>query len=303
MPTRGRAIDISQSLMERAEIQAVRQVAAAYNQARRELLASLLAGWTGPGTLTPADAISLVRRLGLLQQIDARLLELEREHGAILRGIIVDSEERGLAAVARELRALPRDIVGDLRSFTRINTVMVERFLPTSMDDAQLATGTLRLQLRREIQSGLLQGEEFPKLVGRLMRTASDGEGPALFRNGQVGAERAARRLVIHAENAAKQEFIGQAKAEIPALRKQAVAAIAANTTDCCLRVHGQIVDVDQPFTLTGTPRFADEMMHSPFHWNCRTAVVAWHPRFESGGLTTANMRSSAQAELRKRGT
>ena len=51
------------------------------------------------------------------------------------------------------------------------------------------------------------------------------------------------------------------------ALDKQAVAAIDERTTECCLLVHGQIVPLDEDFTLTGRPRFADKLQWTPFHW------------------------------------
>lgn len=298
MASRREAIDRSQQLMERAEAAAARQIAQAYNAARRELIATLIEGWTGAETLTPAEASDLLRRLGLLEQIDRRLAELERTFGLVLRDVIVASEDRGLAAVRRDLALLPAEMRPSVDLFARINTQLVERFLPVALDEAQLATAALRSQLRRELQAGLIQGEAFPRLVRRLM-TVSE---PSVFRNGRTSAERAVRRLVITAENAARHEHIGQARAEMPELRRQAVAVVASNTTATCLHVHGQIVDVDQPFDLGGyEPQFTQFMMYPAFHWNCRTAVTAWHPRFESGGLNTANMERSAQAELRKR--
>ena len=126
---------------------------------------------------------------------------------------------------------------------------------------------------------------------------------PGVWRNGTTSAERLTRRLVIHAENAARTDLIGQAAQRIPGVQKQAVAVMSPETTDCCLLVHGQIRDVDQPFDLDGTPKFADSMMHTPFHWNCRTSITMYHPTFERGGLTTSNMRSSADAERRRRTT
>ena len=42
-------------------------------------------------------------------------------------------------------------------------------------------------------------------------------------------------------------------------------------------------------------------MMQPPFHWNCRTSVVAYHPRFEQGGATTDRMRREANEELAER--
>lgn len=82
----------------------------------------------------------------------------------------------------------------------------------------------------------------------------------------------------------------------------QAIAAIDERTTDCCLRVHGQIQPVDAPFKLTGTPRFADEMKAPPFHWFCRTSQTLYVKEFEIVGVTTEDMRAAAQAELTARG-
>jgi hypothetical protein len=48
--------------------------------------------------------------------------------------------------------------------------------------------------------------------------------------------------------------------------RRQAIAAVDQRTTDCCLRVHGQVVKMDQPFHLSGTPRYGDRIMSPPFH-------------------------------------
>lgn len=297
MPTRAETLLRNQLAMERAEAQAARRVARAYNQARRELLANLLERWIGPGTLRPEEAVDLARRLGLLQAINARLLELEREVGLILRDVVIDGEERALAAVGREMALLPASLRGDLAAFTRINHVMVERFLPLALDEVRLAQGALTGVLRRELQAGLLQGEEFPKLAARLLATKGSE-----WSKGLTSAERAARRLVIHAENAARSEFIKQAAEGIPELKRQAVAHVGSRTTQTCLHVHGQIVGVDEPFDLGGhEPQFARRMMHTPFHWNCRTAIAAWHPRFESGGLNTANMQAQARAELKRR--
>lgn len=80
---------------------------------------------------------------------------------------------------------------------------------------------------------------------------------------------------------------------------RQAVAALDARTTDCCLRVHGQIVGMDEPFTLVGTPRYADQMMDRPFHDYCRTSVALYHVAFDDG-LTEA-MRTAADDVLAER--
>lgn len=83
--------------------------------------------------------------------------------------------------------------------------------------------------------------------------------------------------------------------------QKQAIATIDENTTDCCLKVHGQIKPLDEPFHLTGTPRFADYLQNPPFHWNCRTSVALYHEAFEEFGIPTEEMVDAANAELTAR--
>ena len=82
---------------------------------------------------------------------------------------------------------------------------------------------------------------------------------------------------------------------------KQAIAAIDNKTTDCCLRVHGQIQPLDRPFQLDGTPRFSDEVDSPPFHWNCRSAQSLYTPAMEGFGIPTEQMTSAAQAEMQAR--
>lgn len=80
--------------------------------------------------------------------------------------------------------------------------------------------------------------------------------------------------------------------------KKQAIATIDERTTDCCLRVHGQIQDLDDPFILTGTPRYADEIQDPPFHWYCRTSETLYHEELEQIGTPTSEMVDAAKAEL-----
>lgn len=82
---------------------------------------------------------------------------------------------------------------------------------------------------------------------------------------------------------------------------KQSIAAIDQVTTDCCLRVHGQIQPLEKPFILDGTPRFADKLDSPPFHWNCRTAMSLYTEKMEEKGITTQEMVDAAQAELHAR--
>lgn len=300
MPTsRAALLDGHATLLARAEEREARRVAAAYRQARAEIVERLITQWQGTELLTPERAVSLLRQSGLLQQIDARLLQLEAELGVNLRSIVTASSELALEQIQQELALLPASLrPSGLGTFGTINTRMVERFVPVAFNDVQLGTRSLSLQLQRDLQAGLLQGESFDKLVSRLM-DATPGTGASVWRRGEVSAELATRRLVITAENASKQAAIAELAQEVPAVKKQVVAVVGQNTTDCCLRAHGQIQPVDRPFVLTGTPRFADQMMHCPFHWNCRSSIAMHHPIFErEGGLTTASMRAAADAQL-----
>lgn len=75
---------------------------------------------------------------------------------------------------------------------------------------------------------------------------------------------------------------------------KQAIAALDGRTTECCINVHGQIRKLDEPFKLTGTPRFSDERDQPPFHWRCRTAMALYRADYDDG--MTQRLRSAAQA-------
>lgn len=303
MPERITVLERNQLALERLEMQAARRSASAYNQARRELASWLIEHWTGTDTMTPAQLADVLRRSNILTQLDARLLQLEREGGVILRDVVRNGSELAVEQVQRELAALPRTLRPDVRQFSMVETQMVERFVPAAIDELAGARAILGSQLRRELQAGLLQGESFPNLVKRLMAATPTGEGPAVWRNGQLSAERLTRRLVITANNAAKQEALNQVNAQGGTqVRKQWVATIGSRTTETCLRAHGQIQNLDDPFEFTGEPRFARKLMHPPAHWNCRSSIVMWHPYFEQGGLTTVSMRADAAAELAKRG-
>src|SRR3990167_54991 len=190
----------------RAEAAAVRELATVYNRASWELMATILDRWVGAGILRPVDAVDVMRRLGILQDIDRRIRQLERETGQVLGDIVTAQAEAALEQIERELRLLPPEIRRDVAPFSRVETRMVERFMPVAMEDVELQSAVLRTTLRRELQSGLIQRESFPNLVTRLMRSMPEGEGPAVWNNGKISAERFTRRLVIHANNAARQE-------------------------------------------------------------------------------------------------
>lgn len=81
--------------------------------------------------------------------------------------------------------------------------------------------------------------------------------------------------------------------------KKQAVAGLDERTTDCCLRVHAQVREIDDPFDLYGTPRYADKMDWPAFHYYCRTSGTLYLPEFDDG--VTVSMRLGADQILRER--
>lgn len=80
---------------------------------------------------------------------------------------------------------------------------------------------------------------------------------------------------------------------------KQAIAGIDERTTDCCLRVHGQVQPIDKPFELRGTPRYADKVQNPPFHNYCRTSTALYMEQWDDG--LTEQMRQAARLETEAR--
>jgi len=81
---------------------------------------------------------------------------------------------------------------------------------------------------------------------------------------------------------------------------RQLIAAIDEKTTDCCLRAHGQVVAMDEPFHLTGTPRYGNELMRPPFHDYCRSSQALVYKRDADDDLSQ-RMRLAARNELHAR--
>jgi hypothetical protein len=162
---------------------------------------------------------------------------------------------------------------------------------------------TLQAQFLVEL-SRLLAADEDPQAIAdRLLAEDIAAAGRAsVWRNGNNLAALESQRGLWEAGAALTAVVYQAGQAQTGEWwRKQAIAAIDERTTDCCLQVHGQIKDLDQPFELIGTPRFADEIMSPPFHLWCRTAQALWLEKFEQAGITTAEMRDAARAEITAR--
>jgi len=95
-------------------------------------------------------------------------------------------------------------------------------------------------------------------------------------------------------------EFINPARLPAGDWYKQAIAAIDERTTECCLRVHGQAVPLEEMFVTLYEPAWADRQAWPPFHWWCR-ASPALVSAAEVGDELTAQMQEAGHAELEAR--
>lgn len=92
--------------------------------------------------------------------------------------------------------------------------------------------------------------------------------------------------------------YLGSTK-KMPDAVRQAVAQIDDDTTQTCRNAHGQVVEIDEKFHLTGTPRFADDMDATPFHRGCRTAIATILKKFLDPDVTSG-MRDDAIEQGKK---
>jgi hypothetical protein len=271
-----------------------------YTAARRELEGLIverkrqLARVRGTGQGEAALLEALARDEGLFRQVDLRMEILRGEVAERARVAQGRALEVGRATAQDELEAAARGLdVGVYFNFGMINFDTVEIGLEEALRALETQDLALAQALRTGLRLGLIQGESFDDLAARLW-----GLEASVFSRGLTSALLGARRSVITAENGARDLVYRTYREQLPGLQKQAVAVISERTTECCLRVHGQVQPLEQPYQLDGEPRFADEMMYPSFHWNCRTASVAYMAAWEKDTrLPTAAMVDEAQEE------
>ncbi|GIK42437.1 MAG: hypothetical protein BroJett011_62700 [Chloroflexota bacterium] len=224
---------------------------------------------------------------------------------AVASGYLTPLEETVLALTEKEFDLVSRFYPDQPASVEQARQVTAGRRREILTGFGQYADAwldTVEAQFLVELSRLLGSGEDPQAIADRLLAEEIAAGRASVWRNGQNLAALESQRGLWEAGAALTGVLYlaGQAQME-ERWRKQAIAAIDERTTDCCLRVHGQIKDLDQPFVLTGTPRFADEMQSPPFHLYCRTAQALWLERFEAAGITTARMRDAARAELEAR--
>jgi hypothetical protein len=291
-----RLIDSRQANLLRQENATVRQLTSVYEQSRRDLLARLSERFEllGPDP-DPARIRQLMADRALILAIDEAMADLERNAGGVMAQRLSQISGQAADSILEELNMLARGLDISFRRFA-VNELSLIAINP-ALEQVRGLTAELRGDLINELQRGLASGERLDTISRSLLSNRAVDN--SVFRRGRTSAERMARRAIFQAENNSRLIFMQEGRQQVPGLKKQASAALAANTTRTCLAVHGQIREIDQPFDLSEQPRFARQMMAPPFHWGCRTAVTPYHDRFETRStLTTPAMRQAARAQF-----
>lgn len=194
-----------------------------------------------------------------------------------LNTLVVESLEMGAEQATAQLRAYGTDVdKGD------------GEWVETFIDAALLSVGALVTVQIAQIMSLIAAGTvSAVQVVGGGARVGILNPAPVITQ---------ARDAVAKAAQAGYDEAVTRSTRDGGWMR-QAIAAIDDRTTDCCLRVSGQVVPLKGEFRLTGTPRFADTMERPPFHWNCRTSVALVRAE-DAGDNVTRRMREAALNEL-----
>lgn len=240
-----------------------------------------------------------------LGQVIRRELDALRQLVTIITGDIAPEAEQAAATLSRKQFQQVSRYTGQPVDFeATLGATSTQR---QAISTGMVANATswidgLQSRLNSEIANLRNAGESTEAAADRLLATTiADGRASEWRLAGTTMAISTQRDLwqaangIVGAVRQAGQRQTGQV------WKKQAIAAIDERTTDCCLRVHGQIRGLDEPFVLTGTPRYADKQQHAPFHWHCRTAESLWIAEFETVGITTDEMRSAARAEIEAR--
>lgn len=289
-------VSAGQTAVLRQENAIAAQVVDAYERARRDLLARFSDRFDSlPSQPAPEQIRQLANDISLIRAIDTRLAELETELTGIARNGLTTVSELAHNQAAQEILLLAEALGVSFMGFG-LNPLL-ELTIGPALDQIPGLTAALRSQITASVREMLASGERFRDIINAIY--AQDG---SAFARGRSSAELMIRRAVIQAENNARLIYYEQAQAQIPGLKKQVIASISSDTTETCLRAHGQIQPLDKPFDISGKPSFGAKQMSPPFHWNCRSSAAPYHPIFErTSSLTTPAMQTASQAELNSR--
>lgn len=284
-----------QRAVDKLDAALAKDIAKAYQAARRDLLADLTDAFMRLGDEpTPAQIRGLLAQRGLIQAIERRLAELGQDVVLALDKTLRDVTAVSLESVMAEIELLAAAVGVDLALPFALDPLLELTVGPAVAQVPSLTTA-VAAQLTSQLRIALAQGERMAEITKALYGTDS-----SIFSRGLTSARLMTHRAVTEAENTARLAYLEAEQERIPALQKQAIAKIDASTSKTCLDLHGQIQPLDKPFEVRGG--FGDRMT-APFHWGpCRTTVAGYHPLFEqSSSLTTASLRAEAAAEVESR--
>lgn len=291
-------LEQAQALLARREEETIRALHRAYEAARKELLAILSERMAAIDQNDAAAVRRLATDTTLFRAIEERMTQLERDFAGLLGDRLRQVADSAGDQVLQEIETLTRGLgISFMRfSIDELHLLLVQPVI----EDIPAIVGPVARHIISELRTGLTLGQRFSDLARRVL--SSDPANQSVFRRGLTSAELMVRRAVHQVNNHSRMLFMEKAKEQLPKLQKQAVAHVGDNTTKCCLRVHGQVQDLDKPFELTAEPRFSRKMMAPPFHWNCRTASAPYMAEWEKRSqLKSSDMRQAAKDELARR--
>ncbi len=255
------------------------------------------------------DALDIIDRIGLDAPELSRLIRdrlgvmasqigtLAGDYVLPLSGLADDYAERSLAMIRDLEPAIPRfaDLV--VAAETGKQSIITD-FLQTAANFVDVISARYLVDLDQARQT-----PDDPQAVRRLLSPELVDGRASTYRHGANTLRFESQRKVWTVAMAiAGLYFVAVKEQSGIRLQKQAVAVVDKYTTKCCLRLHGQIKDVDKPFKFGAPPCGSGRKQHPPFPGHeCRTVESPYLPVLERSGLTTSEMVATARAELRNR--
>lgn len=241
-----------------------------------------LATFSQAGALARAYQAALDGLEGVLDAIRARrvITRLVEDVRLVLFQAITDAERIGSFRADKDLRAL--DLIRTI-GVSAVAGVAVDALMATATAQAQNAYAVIVTQPESKL--------------GDTVR--------GLLTPNRIAPE--VDRWIVATAGAGYREPVERAIAPEPSRYvRQAIAVIDERTTECCLRIHGQIAETDAPFQPSGDPWPSAQKYgfnangDTGFHWYCRTRWVLV-ARDEVDDAMTSNMRKAALFEFERR--
>ena len=268
------------------ESSTIREIRAAYTQARNEIVQQLRTSWneynSGKTFLSPKElklaGTKLLRDQQLFDNLDARLTQLGGSIDGINGKAILDAAGIQNNFTQKEFEALCKFTGLDPRSFALINHAQAEIAMQqvnkgTKFINKIVQKDTLKA-MRQQMRIGVLKGESIDDITARLVSNTPltlEGVNKGVFRTIEQRARLNARWGVIESANASAEMQYGSFNKRVDdadlkemKVKKQVIAQIDNRTSVTCIYANGQIQPIGKPFE-------TDQGLldYPPFHPNC----------------------------------